>query len=309
MQNDFTPNPTHLLPQSGVTPLDHLGLIHIEGADAAKFIHGQLTQDFALLDMTQARLAALCSSKGRMLASFVGYKDTAGNIFLVCSKDLISATIQRLSMFVLRAKAKLRDASNEYRIHGVIGGTTAAPWSKIEAANGSVHIQLYPALGTERQLVVTPINQSVPEGPTVSPEYWLWLEVRSGVATVSAALVEQLVPQMLNFESVGGVSFKKGCYPGQEVVARSQFRGTIKRRAYVVHCDTVLQAGDVVYTATDPEQEVGVVVQSAPTPETGFDAIISCQTAAAIDNNLRMGGENKRKLHLLPIGYTLLEDI
>jgi hypothetical protein len=308
MDTQKTHSHAHTVLPTGTALLQHLGIIQIEGADAARFIHGLLTQDFSLLGSDAARLAALCSAKGRMLASFIGYKDANGTVFLLCHRDLIDATIKRLSMFVLRAKASLRNASADYAIYGVLGGETMAPWSKRRDTDGTVHIGLYPALGTSRALAIVPTGDT-DIIPTVSETVWLWSEVRSGVATISAAVADQFVPQMLNYESTGGVNFKKGCYPGQEVVARSQFRGTIKRRGYVVHGEMTMQAGDGVFSAQEPEQAVGTVVQAAVAPNGGFDAIISCQVAAAENQNLHLHSPEGSRLTLLPLEYALLDDV
>ena len=117
------------------------------------------------------------------------------------------------------------------------------------------------------------------------------------------------MPQMLNFESVGGVNFKKGCYPGQEIVARSQFRGTLKRRTYVTHADATLAVGDEVFQAADPEQPCGTVVQVAPAPDGGFDALVSMQIAAAEAGGLHAVSANGPALGLRPLPYPLLDDI
>ena len=114
---------------------------------------------------------------------------------------------------------------------------------------------------------------------------------------------------MLNYESVGGVNFKKGCYPGQEVVARSQFRGTLKRRAYLVHTDAGLTVGQAVFHESDAEQPCGTVVQAAAHPGGGFDAIVSMQTSAAAQGHLHAGSANGPALELLPLPYPLLDDI
>ena len=103
---------------NGTTPLPHLGVIRVEGEDAAKFLHGQLTQDFALLGPNQARLAAFLSPKGRMLASFIGFKRGPAEVLLVCSRDLLAPTLKRLSMFVMRAKALLTDATADFALYG-----------------------------------------------------------------------------------------------------------------------------------------------------------------------------------------------
>jgi folate-binding protein YgfZ len=138
---------------------------------------------------------------------------------------------------------------------------------------------------------------------------WHWGDVRSGVATLSQPVFEAFVPQMLNYESVGGVNFKKGCYPGQEVVARSQFRGTLKRRGFVVHCEMALAAGQEIFSNTDAEQPVGLVVQAAPAPAGGWDAIVSLQLAALELGPLQVGSHAQARLSLLPLPYALLDDI
>jgi folate-binding protein YgfZ len=302
-----------LLPESlnGVARLDHLGIIRVEGEDAAKFLHNQLTQDFALLGQDQARLAAFCSAKGRMQASFIGFKRSPNDILLVCSRDLLATTLKRLSMFVMRAKAKLSDATDSFAIYGLAGQsatTAAAPWT-IDRADEATRISLYPAEGVARQLWVAPIGMPVPPGAALPPETWLWSEVRSGVATLTQPLFEAFVPQMLNYESVGGVNFKKGCYPGQEVVARSQFRGTLKRRAFVVHSAQAMQAGQEIFSNADAEQPVGLVVQSATAPQGGHDAIVSLQLAALDSGSLHTGSNTGPAISLLPLPYALLEDI
>jgi hypothetical protein len=143
----------------------------------------------------------------------------------------------------------------------------------------------------------------------LSPEDWSWGEVRSGVVLISAPLHEAFVPQMLNYESVGGVNFKKGCYPGQEVVARSQFRGTLKRRAYLVHADTLMTPGQEVFQALDADQPCGMVVQAAPSPEGGFDAVVSMQVSAFEAGGLHLGAVAGPTLTATAMPYPLLSDI
>ena len=301
----------------GVAPLSHLGILRAEGEDAAKFLHGQLTQDFSLLGLTEARLAAFCSAKGRMLASFIGFKRTHHEILLLCHRDLLASTLKRLSMFVLRAKVKLSDASNDFTLYGLAGAEVAAalaplaetPWSKTDAGTGQL-VRLYPADGVPRALWLAPVNEPAPVGAALDPSTWLWGEVRSGIATLSPPVVEAFVPQMLNYESVGGVNFKKGCYPGQEVVARSQFRGTLKRRAYLAHSAAAMQAGQEVFVAGDPVEPCGTVVQAAAAPGGGCDAIVSLQISAASAPGLRLGqADEAPSLNLQPLPYPLRDDI
>jgi folate-binding protein YgfZ len=300
---------------NGVTPLPHLGVIGVQGDDAASFLHGQLTQDFAVLGLSEARLAAFCTAKGRMQASFVGFKRGHTEILLVVSRDILLPTLKRLSMFVLRAKAKLRDATAEFDLYGLAGEPAAGPalnlqepWAKADAGDASV-IRLYPADGQARSLWVVPAGEAAPPGPGLSHESWLWGEVRSGIATITAPIVEAFVPQMLNYESVGGVNFKKGCYPGQEVVARSQFRGTLKRRAYLAHSTAALQAGQEVFHESDASQPCGLVAQAAAAPGGGWDAIVSIQIAASQGGRLTAGGPAGGGLSLQPPPYPLLADV
>ncbi|MBN8750356.1 tRNA-modifying protein YgfZ [Xylophilus ampelinus] len=309
------PLPSPLL--QGVTPvLDTLGVIRAEGPDAAAFLHGQLTQDFALMGAHEARLAALCTPKGRMIASFIGLRAASEVILLVCSRDLLPATLKRLSMYVLRAKVKLSDASGEIAVRGLAGAALVAndvdagapPWRC--TVLGEAHaITLYPADGVPRALWIGPAAAPAPQGEPLDAATWAWSEVRSGVVTLGAPVVDAFVPQMLNYESVDGVNFKKGCYPGQEVVARSQFRGTLKRRAYLAHADAPLAAGQEVFAAGDAEQPVGTVAQAAPAPGGGWAAMVSMQIAAREAGGLHAGAVDGPALALEPLPYPLRDDI
>ncbi len=300
---------------NGIARIEHLGVIRVEGADAANFLHNQLTQDFLLLGQSEARLAAYCSAKGRMLASFYGFKRSPTEILLICSRDLLAETVPRLSRFVMRAKAKLSDASAEFCLFGLAGDALAAlapgepaVWSMRDIDGASV-LFLYPADGVARALWLAPASQPAPAGPALSAQDWALGEVRSGIALISAATVDAFVPQMLNYESVGGVSFKKGCYPGQEVVARSQFRGTLKRRAFLAHSDAAMKAGDEVFQDADAQQPCGIVAQSAAANGGGFDAIVSMQVAAFDGGGLHLGTVSGPALTVQAAPYPLPADI
>jgi folate-binding protein YgfZ len=300
---------------NGITPLTHLGVIKVEGEDAAKFLHGQLTQDFSLLGMAEARLAAFCSAKGRMQASFIGFKNSPAEILLICPIDVLAPAMKRLSMFVMRAKAKFSDVSAEMSVYGLAGlaiNKIATPagsaWTKADI-DASTLVHLYPADGVARALWVGPSTQAAPQGESLSEDLWAWGEVRSGIALITAPIVEAFVPQMLNYESVGGVNFKKGCYPGQEVVARSQFRGTLKRRAYLAHSEAPMAAGDEVFQAADEGQPCGIVAQAAASPLGGYDAVVSMQVAAFEAGSLRISSATGPSLTASAPPYPLLADI
>jgi folate-binding protein YgfZ len=216
-------------------------------------------------------------------------------------------------MFVMRAKAKLTDATDDFALYGLVGNATHAAntpdaWALTRAGEACV-VNLYPALGTARQLWVSPIDGLAPQGEALALEQWAWSEVLSGVATLTQPVFEAFVPQMLNYESVGGVNFKKGCYPGQEVVARSQFRGTLKRRAFVAHCDAPLSVAQEIFNSADAEQPVGLVVQAAAAPQGGFEAIVCLQLSALDAGSLHAGASTGAQLTLQPLPYALREDI
>ncbi|RZM04024.1 MAG: folate-binding protein [Variovorax sp.] len=307
----------------GVAPLANLGVIRADGPDAASFLHGQLTQDIVLLTATEARLAALCTAKGRMIASFVAVRPSPERVLLLVSADILAQTLKRLSMFVLRAKVKLTDATADYALYGLAGDAVAANGADPEAGPGTRRclaapgsdesdagvVALYPADGVPRALWIGPVAGPAPSGEPLDPSTWAWSEVRSGVATVTLPTVEAFVPQMLNYESVGGVNFKKGCYPGQEVVARSQFRGTLKRRTYLVGADASLAAGQEVFAGDDAEQPVGTVVQAAAAPEGGWSALVSLQVSAPGTGGLRAGSATGPALRVEPLPYVLRDDI
>ncbi|MES2530226.1 MAG: folate-binding protein [Pseudomonadota bacterium] len=318
----------------GVTALSHLGVIRAEGPDAASFLHGQLTQDFALLDGSEARLAALCTAKGRMIASFVGIRPQPELILLVCSRDILAATLKRLSMYVLRAKVKLSDATDAMPLYGLAGSAlaanridaSAAPGRRfafavpavdaaVDAATSATSatvsaVTLYPADGVPRALWISPDTTTPkPVGAELELGLWQWAEVRSGIATLTTPVLDAFVPQMLNYESVGGVNFKKGCYPGQEIVARSQFRGTLKRRAYIVSADAPITVGQEVFAADDAEQPVGTVVQAAASPDGRWSGLVSMQIAALDAGGLHAGAADGPALQVDPLPYPLLLDI
>lgn len=285
-------------PPSGTVRLSDWGLIRARGEDARSFLHGQLTQDMLHLEPGTARLAGYCSAKGRLLASFVVWLDAEGDVLLACSADLLPATLKRLSMFVLRAKCKLSDASDELPLHGLVG--SAVPAMAPGSVTGHRIVRLPDGAGVARALCAG----EPPAAQALDPELWRWLEVHSGVARIVGATVDHFVPQMVNLELVGGVDFQKGCYPGQEVVARSQYRGTLKRRAYVVRTEAPLQPGQELFTPADPEQPVGEVVLAAAPAGRDAAALVELKIAAS-SGPLHAGSASGPALHLATLPYLI----
>ena len=297
-----TMNPTTRL--DGVLHLSDWGLIRAQGPDAANFLQGQLTQDVVHLPPGQARLAGFCTPKGRLMASFVVWRANPAShpdtFYLACSADLLAPTLKRLAMFVMRAKCKLSDASAELRLYGLAGAPSlaaagvspsAAAWSVLNLDAGQALV--LPAVGGQpRGLLAWPADDPVPPAlaslPALAPAAWAWLEVCSGVVRIVTATAEHFVPQMVNFELVGGVNFQKGCYPGQEVVARSQYRGTLKRRALAFDCAADLAPGQAVFHSADPGQPAGEVALAAPRPGGGSSALVEVKLAALDGGSLHL---------------------
>lgn len=302
-----------------VAVVGDVGLISVTGADAASFLHNQLTNDVEHLGTGEARLAGYCSPKGRLQATFLVWRD-AESVYLQLPQELQAALQKRLSMFVMRAKAKLTDASEQFNVYGLAGTAIAGNGGDPTAAPGlrtaltddgrdASLVSLYPSDGVPRALWIAPADSAAPTGDPLDAGLWQWSEVRSGIVTLTTPVIEAFVPQMLNYESVGGVNFKKGCYPGQEVVARSQFRGTLKRRTYLVEADGAVAVGDEVFAGGDAEQPVGTVAQVAPAPDGGWSALISMQVAALEAGGLHAGTVSGPALRVEPLPYPLLEDI
>jgi folate-binding protein YgfZ len=295
-------------PLRGAVRLTDWGVIRAQGADAATFLHSQLTQDIEGLGANEARLAGYCSPKGRLLASFIVWRPAPDEVLLACSADVLAATLKRLSMFVLRAKCKLSDASAERALYGVVGDALPLPEAAgaVQADADRTLIRLPDVEGQARALLAQPADAAVPADlPSIDLATWNWLEVRSGVARIVAPTVEQFVPQMVNLEVVGGVNFKKGCYPGQEIVARSQYRGTVKRRAILFDSEAELQAGQEVFHSDDPGQPAGLVANAARGPGGTSSALVEVKLAALAGGSWHAGSADGPLLHQRPLPYPL----
>lgn len=203
-------------------------------------------------------------------------------------------------MFVLRAKAKLTDATPSHAVltlGGAAAGAVLGTWfetlpqtplGKCDSRDGAhgVLVRLPDAAGQIRYLWTLPLAEVPSVWPAlagaltpVAAEAARWLDIQAGVPHIVAATQEQFVPQMINWEVIDGVSFNKGCYPGQEIVARSQFRGTIKRRLQLAHSDAPLAPGAELFTADAPDQPCGMLVNAAPSPRGGWDCLVEIKLA------------------------------
>jgi tRNA-modifying protein YgfZ len=280
----------------GAARLGDWGVIRAAGADAATFLQSQLTQDVRGLDADRATLAGWCSAKGRLLASFVVWRPEPDTFLLACSADVLPAVLKRLSMFVLRAKCKLSDASAELPLWGVAGAASPPAWRRDGARIG-----LPAAQGVARWLHP---GDAPPGLPGLDAHAWSFLEVTSGVPRITAATVEQFVPQMVNLELVGGVDFQKGCYPGQEVVARSQYRGTLKRRAFVFDIPAAALPGQELFHSADAQQPAGMVVNAASWQE-HHRVLAEVKLAALSEGSLHLGSADGPALERIEMPYAV----
>jgi folate-binding protein YgfZ len=298
------------------------GLISVTGEDAATFLHSQLTNDVQHLGPLDVRLAGYCSPKGRLQASFLMWRD-ADSVYLQLSRDIQPALQKRLSMFVLRAKAKLADAGAGATLVGFggaaataalqarFGALPATAYTRIDHADGSL-LRVADLFGHPRYLWITTSERAAEALLPLSAhllvggdQAWALAEIHAGVPQITAKTQEQFVPQMVNFELLGGVNFKKGCYPGQEIVARSQYLGKLKRRTALAGiADSRVEAGMEVFVLADPDQPCGMVVNAAPNGDGGADALVEMKLAS-LQGDVRLGSAGGTRLQLLPMPYPL----
>ena len=305
-----------------VARLSELGTIRAEGADATAFLQSQLTNDVAHLGTDALQLNGYCTPKGRLLATFHQWRD-GDAIVLQLPRELAAPVAKRLSMFVLRAKARLAETSDQWTTHALLGPQASAAlraagieppaqvWASVESAGLRVS-RLPAAPAVAERFLLTQAASSLPAPlaslRVVSSDAWWWSEVAAAVPTVFPATQEKFVPQMINFEVLGGVNFKKGCYPGQEIVARSQYLGKLKRRMQVAHAeiDDPPAAGSDVFQSAQ-EQPIGTVVMAARAPGGGVDLLFEAPVDRVDAGTLHIGSANGAALRILPLPYELFD--
>jgi len=302
-----------------VADLSQYGLLSAAGADARTFLHAQLSCDLEDLADDAAVYGAYCTAKGRVLANFLLWSE-AGTFFMLLPRSLAAGIRKRLQMFVLRSKVTLGDASDDRVAFGLAGARAreavmalagTVPTGSLKIARGGGVTAL--AIDGGRFVVIAPLAQAAAAWDRVAgaltpvgASCWEWLEIAHGLPWITPATQDQFVPQMANLELIGGVSFRKGCYPGQEIVARTQYLGKPKRRLFLAHVDAEASPapGDAL-VADGGDQSAGTVVNAAPAPEGGFDLLAVVQTASADTATVRLGSAAGPALHFRPLPYAL----
>lgn len=305
--------------------LSHQGVIAVHGADAQSFLQGQFSSDLRQVSAQRSQLSSYCSPKGRMLASFRIFQ-RGDTYYLRMPASMVDATLKRLRMFVLRAKVTLDDASNSFIQLGVAGpGSTgqlehffgsapdalddalvAKDCTVIRVPGPYPRYEVYGPLDIMRKLWDTLNVHGAPVGSTA----WALLDIMAGIAVIYPATADAFVPQMANMQLMGALSFNKGCYPGQEIVARTRYLGKLKRRMYLgrVSGDRLPAPGDPLFTPTGgPDQNVGRIVDARPHPDGGCALLAVIQIASAEGDTLHYGTPEGPVVELQPLPYSFEE--
>jgi tRNA-modifying protein YgfZ len=283
--------------------LSHLGLLEISGADAVVFLQGQVTNDVNLLNGSNAHYTAYCNPKGRMLALFLAFAHY-DHLHLQLNRELLEPMMKRLKMYVMRSKVEIKDVSESIikfglngpqaasMLEGVFSSIPTKDYELISLDNGAI-LKL-PSVNDDARFEIFANSTNAPliwealknNCKVVEKPHWDWLEIQAGIPDITLKTQEQFVPQMLNLDILNAINFKKGCYTGQEIVARTHYLGTVKRRTYLAELatETAPNAGDKVLDAT--QNEVGQIVRVAPNMSNGFDALIELRIEAKEAGNL-----------------------
>ena len=269
------------------------GLIAVSGADAQTFLQGQFTNDIKQV-AEAAQFTGYCTAKGRLLALFYAFSINEV-IYLQCPRALISELVKRLRMFVMRSKVVVEDVSEQFVSLGLASADSAAhiqhlplhPHQTSQTVLGTL-IRLADSHGKQRAQLIVNADQAEQVWKTLSATFspastnqWDALEIQAGIPQVYPSTKEQFVPQMVNLDALNGINFKKGCYTGQEIVARTHYLGKVKRRTLLASLPATAatpNAGDALQDAQ--QQEAGQIVRVAPNPQSGWWVLAECRLEA-----------------------------
>ena len=333
----LTPAPIHLDPASGenafhaereetrlaasatvCVPLTHLGLIDASGEDAAGFLHNLTSNDIKKLPADRAHHNSLNSPKGRMLASLLVWRRDGG-FTLALAADLQAAIQKKLGMYVLRSKVKLAEPARA--LLGLAGPEATSGLAAVGLNAGDTDLAVSGEqirvirLGPQRFMLDCP-QEDIPAlwqglqaagARAAGTAAWRWLDIQAGLPLITTASSDEFVAQMLNFELLGGVNFQKGCYPGQEIVARTQYLGKLKKRMYRAHlaADTPPAAGTDLYAPEFGAQSCGKLVSCVAAPEGGFDLLAVMQISAFEAGEVHLGEASGPRLSLASLPYAI----
>ncbi len=303
--------------------LSHYGLIRASGEEAESFLQNQFCNDVRKVSPAVSQLNGYCTPKGRVLALFRLFQQ-GDDYLLRLPREILEPTLKRLRMFVLMSKVTLEDDSDtqvsigysgpeaEKHLADTLGHAPAAideclhtgTLSIIRVRGPHPRFEIHGGEPAVRELWDTLSTQAQPAGC----DAWALLDIHAGLPEVVAATQEAFVPQMLNLPALDALSFQKGCYPGQEIVARMHYLGKLKRRMYRAHADTgdCPQPGDNLFAAgTESGQGVGKVVQAQTSPTGGVDLLAVIEITSAEQHSLRLYDADGPLLSLQDLPYTI----
>lgn len=301
--------------------LSHEGILAVRGPDASKFLQGQLTCNLNYLDAHHSSLGARCTPKGRMQSSFRILAE-GDDFLLAMDRELVQSQLAELTKFAAFSKSKLYDESTEWVRFGLSHGDGALvslgldlPQTADQVAfgHGLIAVRLSDGrveLWTRAAEAETTRSRLSAQLAEASIDRWLLAQIRAGIGQVVAGTRELFIPQMINLQAVGGVSFKKGCYTGQEIVARMQYLGKLKRRLYRLAAqsiDTATPAAGLELYSPVHGSSVGEVVLAASAEGT-LELLAVLQEDAAADGRIFLGSPDGLPLSLLDLPYTLDAD-
>ncbi|WP_034641555.1 CAF17-like 4Fe-4S cluster assembly/insertion protein YgfZ [Chitinilyticum aquatile] len=300
-------------------PLSHLGLIRFSGEDSAAFLQGQLSSDIRELNGSRIQLSSYSTPKGRMLASFLAFRQNDDYLLQVYG-NLQAAIQKRLGMFILRSKTKATDGGADLAcialagpqarslLAGMYANTTlSGDFTQSNTHDGIVILSQQGdvfQLCLPRTLLASVWQALLQAGACAgSTAIWELSQIRSGTPWISLPTQEEFVPQMSNLELIGGVSFNKGCYPGQEIVARTQYLGKTKRRMFRMQAScSSIQAGQHVYSKSLADQSAGTIMLAAPSGHGEWEALVVARIDH-LEEGLHLGAVDGPALQLLPLPY------
>lgn len=300
--------------------LSQFGTLRVTGEEAQGFLQNLLSNDIKAVTGKTAQLSSFNSPKGRMLATFLIWQQ-GSDYMLQLPRSLVPAMHKKLAMYVLRAKVKVSDASDEIICLGLAGKDAAELLQQhfditLEPDNSVAQHEQASVIrvAADRFQICTDTRHATALWSSLSKSAkpagsscWDWLNIRAGIPVVTPATQEQFVLQMANLDLLGGVSFKKGCYPGQEIVARTHYLGKQKRRMFLAHVEpgNLAAAGDQLFSEDMAGQPCGMVINATPAAGGGYDLLAVIQIGSRETQKVHLQSMQGALLHFLPMPYPL----
>lgn len=307
-------------PKSILATLSHFGLLRFAGDDARQFLHNQVTCDVNGLEDGQARYGSYNTPQGRMLASFLLWR-LGAEYGMQLPRSLCATVLKRLARYILRSDVAASDISADYVMLGLAGAPTREllatvfsripdrPLSLIQAENSCLlrlddnRFEIIASPARARSLQTDLATHATAAGA----DEWDRTNILAGIPYITPETQEQFVPQMANLDLIGGISFDKGCYPGQEIVARTHYLGRLKQRMYLANIagGHTPRAGDKLYSPALGDQAVGMIVNTAKAPDGAHDVLAVMQIACAGGDDVHCNSPAGPKLKFCKLPYEL----